>query len=310
MFGYVTPLICELKVGEYNLYKSIYCGLCKNIKQNYGFLRSIFLSYDMIFLTIMELSFFDEPIEFEKKFCILHPFRKKLCLKNCKSLRLAADLTIIFSWFKLKDQLTDEKITKKLATQLILIFMRKSFKKASVKQANLFKIIKTYFDEQQTLEKQKIISIDAACHPTAKCLGNIFKKLFSKSNFNSDLNNQLYNFGYMLGRFIYLADALDDCEKDFKSKNFNPLLNKLAKEKSNNKTLSNEQIDQIFESAFFTINLTLAQLAQNFKKINIIKLKPIAENIIYLGLNNSQQRIFKKHNRINLLKKLNTNQIH
>ena len=29
MFGYVTPLVDELKVKEHIFYKSVYCGLCR-----------------------------------------------------------------------------------------------------------------------------------------------------------------------------------------------------------------------------------------------------------------------------------------
>ena len=44
MFGYVRPLVAELKVGEYRYYKSVYCGICKAMGGECGSLSRAFLS--------------------------------------------------------------------------------------------------------------------------------------------------------------------------------------------------------------------------------------------------------------------------
>ena len=31
MFGYIKPYKSEMKVGEYDTFKAIYCGLCKQL---------------------------------------------------------------------------------------------------------------------------------------------------------------------------------------------------------------------------------------------------------------------------------------
>ena len=36
MFGYVTPLKSELKFKEFEYFRSYYCGLCNEIKREYG----------------------------------------------------------------------------------------------------------------------------------------------------------------------------------------------------------------------------------------------------------------------------------
>ena len=46
MFGYIKPDRDELLVKDYNLYKAIYCGLCREIKRNVSFFLSFGLSYD------------------------------------------------------------------------------------------------------------------------------------------------------------------------------------------------------------------------------------------------------------------------
>lgn len=300
MFGYTIPLICELKVGEHNLYKSIYCGLCRSIRQNYSNFVAPFLSYDLVLFSIFAISFFNDKIEFEKQFCPLHPFKKKICLKQCKSLNIAADLTVLLSYFKIIDQINDEKLVKKIASKLILLLFKKHFKKASSKQPYFAKVVACFAQKQNEIEKTSAaVSIDAACHPTAECLSLIFEKLTCSEN------NNFKQFGYFLGRFIYLIDALNDLNSDFKLNSFNPFLKlqNLKKTKTTN-TLCETTQNEIFEQAFYAINLTIGQLIRTYEKINLKKLKPLIDNVVFLGLFNSHKKIFKKHNKQLLFEQL------
>ena len=36
MFGYITVNKDELKIKEYDLYNTYYCGLCRKLKRRYG----------------------------------------------------------------------------------------------------------------------------------------------------------------------------------------------------------------------------------------------------------------------------------
>lgn len=301
MFGYTTPLICELKVGEHNFYKSVYCGLCRTLKKNYSNWSTILLNYDLVFFAIFSMNFFDDKIEFEKKFCPIHPFKKRTCLKQCKSLEIAADLTILFSHFRFIDHIHDERTLKKITARIILIFMKKHFKKASQNQQKFTKIIQNFMKKQTQIEKSNKTSIDAACHPTAKCLEQIFEDLTPNKNEAQNLKK----FGYFLGRFIYLIDALDDLENDFKLNNFNPfLISKLKTNFEKSTQLPSSTKNELFEKAFYSINLTLAQLAQTYSKINLQKLKPIVDNIILLGLMASHKRVFEKRQQLELFNQL------
>ena len=48
VFGYVLPLTAELKVREWHAYRAYYCGLCKELKCEYGFLSRFLLNYDLV----------------------------------------------------------------------------------------------------------------------------------------------------------------------------------------------------------------------------------------------------------------------
>ena len=50
MFGYVTANEPELKVKDFQRYKAYYCGLCHILKEKYGHVGQLTLTYDMTFL--------------------------------------------------------------------------------------------------------------------------------------------------------------------------------------------------------------------------------------------------------------------
>ena len=55
MFGYVTVCEQELKVKDLKKYRAYYCGLCRTLKEDYGFMGQMTLTYDMTFAVILQL---------------------------------------------------------------------------------------------------------------------------------------------------------------------------------------------------------------------------------------------------------------
>ena len=47
MFGHVVVNRPELKMKHYDEYQSYYCGLCRELKEKFGILGQISLTYDM-----------------------------------------------------------------------------------------------------------------------------------------------------------------------------------------------------------------------------------------------------------------------
>ena len=50
MFGYIIINKGDMKFREFDIYHSYYCGLCQALKERYGKLGQISLSYDITFL--------------------------------------------------------------------------------------------------------------------------------------------------------------------------------------------------------------------------------------------------------------------
>ena len=49
MFGYVLVNKPELKIREFETYRSYYCGLCHALKERHGLAGRMTLNYDMTF---------------------------------------------------------------------------------------------------------------------------------------------------------------------------------------------------------------------------------------------------------------------
>ena len=60
MFGYIVVNKPELKIKDFALYKSFYCGLCRELKRKYGVFGQLSLTYDMTFVALL-LSGLYEP---------------------------------------------------------------------------------------------------------------------------------------------------------------------------------------------------------------------------------------------------------
>lgn len=278
MFGYIKPFQPELKVREAEDYKAIYCGLCKELGRSYGIFARMTLSYDFAFMAMLFMSLDSEICpSFEKCSCIAHPFRKQCrCLGN-RAVSLSAKAAMILTFYKLKDDLSDKGFFKKIAAALLMPFASSARKKAlSSGEEAVFidEAAKEMMAQQRIIEEKKSEISDEAAEPTAKFL----EKIISLGG-NEENKRVLQRFGYLLGRYIYLCDALDDLEDDRKKGNYNPFL------------FGTEEAVQNAKSVLF---ITTAELFDDLELLKLDKYKEIVENTIDLGLKAEVERIINK----------------
>ena len=95
MFGYIKACKPELKVKEYDIYKAVYCSLCKKLGKSYGLLSRFTLSYDFTFLALLNMSLKDGCDGFERKRCAFNPLKKCNYCKNDSVTDMPAAAAII-----------------------------------------------------------------------------------------------------------------------------------------------------------------------------------------------------------------------
>ena len=275
MFGYIRVAKPELKVKEFEMYKAVYCSLCKNLGKHYGILSRFTLSYDFTFLALLNMSLKEGCNEVERKRCAFNPLKKCNYCKDEKSLDLPSAAAMIMLYYKIKDNIADDRGFKRLKNYLMLPIFSRTHKKAKLKYPQIEKIVFEYINEQNVLEKNNCSSIDEIAHPTSTALSKIL-------GLCSDETNQkriLERLGYCLGRYIYILDAACDLEDDIKNKKYNVLKEYV---KDDDKYIKEKLQSQLY----FCIN----ESAKAFELLDIKKYKTILGNIIYLGL----EETFKK----------------
>ena len=279
MFGYVKVFAPELKVSQHEYYKAVYCGLCKTLGRRYGFLARLTLNYDFAFMAIVYKDILSEMDKVKKCRCIVHPIKKKSCACESLALDFSAACAMIMLYYKILDNIHDSSFIKSLMWRIVLPFFKGSYKKAVNGYDNLEKIIKTQMQRQFEIEKRENVFLDEAADPSACMLSEVCALMTS----DAEKRVALSRFGYLLGRWVYLIDALDDIEKDKKQNSFNVFLN-----------FENPQ-----KAALESLNSTAAELQNAFESVGFGAFSPIIENVVYLGLKDTLNRILKKEVEIN-----------
>lgn len=271
MFGFVNVYKNELKIKDYNLFRAYYCGLCKALGKRYNQLVRLGLSYDLTFLAIMADSLSDEKVVIAKDGCIKHLGMHMICRDNA-AIDYAADMSIILSYYKLCDDVSDDRSLKAFFMRIPYI---RAVRKASKKHPEISSSIKSNLKKLSELEKQKCTSIDMAAHPFAELTSDIF----------SGFSPKLKSLGYNIGRFIYIADAYKDIDDDRKNGSYNPFL-----------CCGDDYLNSMeFEKrAMGTFNMNLSAIANEYNKLEIKKNKDILDNIIYLGIRFISEEFFVK----------------
>ncbi len=271
MFGYIKVKKEELKIKDFEVYKAVYCSLCKKLGKSYGILSRLTLSYDFAFLSLLNISLKSGCVSFERKRCAFNPLKKCNYCKSSDELDMPSAAAMIMLYYKILDNIKDEKGLKKLGFLILKPIFSGAHKKAAKKYPFIEETVAEYIEGQSLAESDDNCTLDSVCDPTAKALS----KLLPLCSDNHSQKRVLERLGYCLGRYIYLMDAGCDIEKDIKSGSFN-VLKKYVKEGNIKKDTVLKTEPQIY----FCIN----EAAKAFELLEIKKFKPILGNIIYLGL--------------------------
>ena len=265
MFGYILPCKAELKVREWNLYRAYYCGLCKELKREYGFFSRFLLNYDMVLLAMTADGLSSCQPEVCPERCIAGPLNKRPVCGSSPGLRLAADALILTAFYKVADDVADESALKKAGAVLLRWILKGPHQKAAERLPEADKLFAQQTAAQQALEKRGSTILDEAADPTAQMTG----ELFSLCGAQKDV---LRRMGLFLGKILYYLDAAEDYEKDLQKGSYNVFLkNGLSKE---------EAVGQ----AQMLCRMCAGETALCYNLLDFSLHKTILDNILFLGL--------------------------
>lgn len=219
MFGFIRPYTPELKVKENEFYNAVYCGLCRCMGKKTSRLSRLTLSYDSVFLALLRMSVFEEKPDIGKTRCSVCFFKKRPSVLPTAQLEYTASVSSYLIYYKALDDIKDSKGFGKIASYLAYPFAR-HIKKRAQPMPEIENEIKKHLDEIDRLEKENTPSADKI----ADVFGNLIGKIASFGIEDENKKAASYEAGFHTGRFIYLADAIADYDKDVKNGQFNPFI--------------------------------------------------------------------------------------
>ena len=272
MFGYVKPDVKELLVKEHEFYKSTYCGICRSMKKHTGALSTVTITYDSVFLALVRMAYMpDSELGSSMRRCVAHPFKKKCMLTDNSAIEYTARAFAILSYYKMKDDLADEKLAKRMLVSAVRPILNHAKKKADLKP--LAEIVRDRLEKITAIEKERRPSIDEPAELFGELLGEIFA-------YGLDGSDRLvtYECGFHLGKFILLADAIDDYDTDLKEGKYNPFVIAYGGKKLTKENKQNVKTTLLLECKKLENAVNLIPFG------NKITIENIVRNIIYLGL--------------------------
>ncbi len=276
MIGYVNIDRPELKIRDYYQYKGYYCGLCHQLKEQYGLWGQMTLTYDLTFVVILLTSLYEERTEMERHRCGVHPIKKIPVLRNNMTV-YGADMNILLTYYHFADDWKDEKSLMGLwGTHLF----HRTAEKISKKYPRQSSVIRRQLKRLSRLEEQQCQDIDAA----AGCFGRLMEELFV---FRQDQwEENLRRLGFFLGKYIYILDAFEDFQEDRKKGRYNPL-RKLWEE-------SKEDPDRFAGSCGQTLEMMISECSSAFEQLPCLWEADVLRNILYSGVWSAYRKIMKK----------------
>lgn len=280
MFGYVQADTPYLFMKDDILYKAMYCGLCKSIATVCGHSARMGLSYDVTFLSVILHNISGNDVKIEKSHCIAHCIRRQPMANVDELTKKLGAFNVALVYFKCTDDIVDgDKGTVKR------LWFRKGYRRIKKKYPEIEKIVRENMEAHSRLEKQKITSLDRAADATAMMV-----KQFSTLILEDRATEWTEKLFYLLGKWIYLIDALDDYEKDIQKGSYNPFVlcyQKTAKCKADlMQGKTGEEVQYAFRSIFADIRECLENIKFYFNT-------DLSDNVLLRGLPNVTQKIMR-----------------
>ncbi len=261
MYGYVVVNKPELKIKEYDIYRSYYCGLCDELKERYGVNGQMSISYDMTFLLLLLTGLYEPQIKEYEARCIAHPVHKHPVRKNEIS-GYVADMNVLMTYYKCMDDWNDDrKVTRKVFADSL----SGKVKHIEAVYADKADTIKKAMDRISELEKSGESNVDMPAEQFGIIMSQI---LLMKDDEWKDI---LIYIGNALGRFIYILDAYEDLEEDNKKGRYNGL----------RAYYQRPDYDAFVENILKSL---MAQCAAGFERLPVIENANLLRNIIYSGV--------------------------
>lgn len=268
MFGYIQPDVPYLFNKDEKLYQASYCGMCKSIGKVCGNMPKSALTYDVAFMSCLLHNIAACDMVVKKRRCALHIFKSRPMAKEDDISLMLGCLNTVLAYYKLVDDKDDGDLKGAFA-----FIYKRGYKKALARHPKIEEIISRSMSRQREIEGRKSAIIEEACEPSAEMMRDA--SAYVLGEYANEHTNALI---YDIGKWIYLADAFDDYDKDVKKGRYNVLYNAFkCKCKSEAVARNEQEINFIFNTLFADMRYHLSNIKFHFNH-------DLTDNIILRGI--------------------------
>ena len=260
MFGYVIGNWGELTSEQKDRYRSVYCGICREIRLRSSQAARLGLSYDMAFLALLLMSLYEPEEEQGPNACMLHPVKRRPWADN-EYIRYSADMNVALAYYNFLDDWEDDH---KLTAKVMAEALEKYLPDIESRWPRQCQAIRDCLRELSELEQNRCGNPDLP----ANAFGSLMAELLVPKE---DLwSETLRGMGQSLGRFIYLMDAVMDYDQDEKKQKYNPFL-----------AMGRGKDPERWEEYLV---LTMGRCTYYYEKLPLVQDKALLDNILYSGV--------------------------
>ena len=286
MFGYVRIDKPEMKVREYEAYRSAYCGLCRAMGRCTGCSSRMTLSYDFAFLLLFRTVLSREKITYTHRRCLAHPTRKKPMMDATGETDYVACAAALLTYYKCKDDLMDEVGSRRMLARSLYPTAKRMRRRALRRFPALSRLDECIGEAMDVIARE-----ERKNHPSAdfyaELSGGMLASIFSFGLGKTE-ERIARVIGKHIGKWIYLIDAFEDLDKDREKGRFNPFLLTCPE------AVDIEGRARLAEIVRIAL---LSELAETEKAMDLIdfsgyeEVQAILSNILYLGMPKTAERI-------------------
>ena len=131
----------------------------------------------------------------------------------------------MLKYYKLLDDISDKRGIKRIAVKTLLPFAKKHLK-AAIREFPELRLEELSRTVSESLKALSELETDNSSSPDAcaDAFGYTLSAVFSHALHDEERIRIAKDVGYRIGRWIYLADAINDFDSDKKSGSFNPFI--------------------------------------------------------------------------------------
>ena len=244
--------------------------LARALGERYGQAARMILNYDFTFLALLLWPEGDAGAVHRR--CIAHPLAGRDHYPGNPALELAADESVVLSWWKLRDSVRDDGFFGGLPARVLSALLGPAYRKAARRRPEFDRTARTCLEELAALERGSCPSLDRTADAFARLLQGSAPQ-------EGERGRVLAQLLYHLGRWIYLADARDDLKEDKLSGRYNPVAARFGQSGD----------DPVLR---LTMDNSLELMGSALQLGEFGCRKPILENIVYLGLPAVEKAVF------------------